>query len=109
MYTGADTCCQLPYALAVTCDHPQHPLVIYDSAGINMEAERAELVAPHRQATLRYCTYRRDTAADTAAKPQIFVFRWGGAVPQEASDKFQEEYLINKRSNYSGAYQGPIA
>lgn len=70
MYTGADTCCQLPYALAVTCDHPQHPLVIYNSAGINMEAERAEspAAAPRRQATLRYCTYRRDTAADTAAQ-----------------------------------------
>lgn len=25
MYTGADTCCQQPYALTVTCDHAQAP------------------------------------------------------------------------------------
>lgn len=37
MYTGADTCCQQPYALAVTCDHPQRPPVIYNSVGANME------------------------------------------------------------------------
>lgn len=41
MYTGADTCCQQPYALAVTCDHPQHPPVIYNSAGTNMEEEQS--------------------------------------------------------------------
>lgn len=41
MYTGADTCCQQPYALAVTCDHLQHPPVIYNSAGTNTEEEQA--------------------------------------------------------------------
>lgn len=45
MYAGADTCCQQPYALAVTCDHPQLPPVIYNSAGMNMEGERAESTA----------------------------------------------------------------
>lgn len=41
MYTGADTCCQQPYALAVTCDYPHHPPVIYNSAGTHMEEEQA--------------------------------------------------------------------
>lgn len=52
MYAGADTCCQQPYALAVTCDHPQHPPVIYNSAGTNMEEEQAVWAKRKR------CTHR---------------------------------------------------
>lgn len=40
MYTGADTCCLQRHALAVTCDHPQHPPVIYNSASIYIEGEQ---------------------------------------------------------------------
>lgn len=39
MYGGAHTCCQEPYALAVICDHLQHPRVIYNSARTNVEDE----------------------------------------------------------------------
>lgn len=40
MYTDADTCCQQPHAISVTCDYHQHPPVICNPAGELKKKER---------------------------------------------------------------------
>lgn len=77
MYTGADTCCQQPYALAVTCDHPQHPPVIYNSAGINMEGEQAGSPAGAQQ-QLRTSKPHFGTVCTEAIRRLSHVFWWFG-------------------------------
>lgn len=73
MYTGADTCCQQPYALAVTCDHPQHPPVIYNSAGTSGEDGVPAGVRRARRGNQSVLAYTRSRCGRQAHVPGVFI------------------------------------